>query len=157
AKPSPTGDVRMSRAACRLAAAAAFLLAWVPAAPAADDKPKDESPSEKIRKALDQPIDLELKESSLAKALERFRDKLNIAITIDRTGAVLALLGIDPGADMPQPIEAKFKATKARDALRKAFEPYGLSPFIVDDAVLLTGEESGVARQLKQRVDVDVD
>ena len=37
------------------------------------------------------------------------------------------------------------------------FEPYGLVPFIVDDAVLLTGEDAGVAKQLKQRVDVDVD
>src|SRR5436305_995853 len=85
---------------------------------AADDKPKDETPSEKVRKALDQPIDLDLKESSLAKVIERYHDKTKLDITLDRT-PTLAMMGIDPNADMPQPVEAKFKATKVRDALRK--------------------------------------
>jgi len=44
-----------------------------------------------------------------------------------------------------------------RDALRKVFEPWGMTPFIVDDAVLLTSEEVGAQKQLKQRIDVDVD
>jgi hypothetical protein len=145
----------MSRAV-PLAALAAVSLVWAPAL--ADDKPKDETPSEKVRKALDQPIDLDLKETSLAKVIARFHEKTKLDITLDRSPLVLlGMMGINPDADMPQPIEAKFKATKARDALRKVFEPYGLVPFVVDDAVLLTSEENGAARQLKQRVDVDVD
>jgi hypothetical protein len=147
----------MSRAVPRLATIAVLSLVWVLAPAAlADDKPKDETPSEKARKALDQPIDLDLKESSLAKVIARFHEKTKLDITFDRSPLV-GLMGIDPNADMPQPIEGKFKATKVRDALRKVFEPYGLRPFIVDEAVLLTSEEIGVAKQLKQRVDVDVD
>jgi hypothetical protein len=149
----------MSRAVRHLAAVAALSLAWTlaPALASADDRPKDETPSEKIRKALDQPIDLELKESSLAKVIARFHEKTKLDIAIDRTGVLLGTMGIDPNADMPQPVEAKFKGTKVRDALRKVFEPYGLAPFIIDDAVLLTGEETGLMKQLRQRVDVDVD
>jgi hypothetical protein len=147
----------MSRALPRLAAAAAFLLACVPAAPAADDKPKEESPSEKIRKALDRPIDLELKESSIIKGAERFGEKTGFDIIIDRH-ALVEPNGVErivPEGEYP--VEGKFKGIKLRDALRKAFEPYGLTPFIVDDAVLLTREDMGAIRQLKQRVDVDVD
>jgi hypothetical protein len=148
----------MSRAVRHLAAVAALFLALAPAAMAADDKAADETPSEKVRKALDQPIDLDLKESSLAKAVDRFREKTKLDITIDRT--TFGLLGggvIDPTVDQPLPIQGKFKGTKVRDALRKAFEPHGLAPFVVDDAVLLTSEEAGLQKQLKQRVDVDVD
>jgi hypothetical protein len=149
----------MSRAILRLAAVAALPLVWalLPAPASADDRAKDETPSEKARKALDQPIDLDLKETSLAKVVERFREKAKLDITIDRTPVLLGLTPIDPNAEMPQPIEAKFKGKKVRDALRKVFEPFGLAPFVVDDAVLLTGEDTGIARQLKQRVDVDVD
>jgi hypothetical protein len=147
----------MSRTTHRLAAVAALFLVWALAPAAlADDKAKDEPPSEKIRKALDQPIDLELKETSLAKVAKRFHEKTRLEIVIDRT--YLAGLGgvIDPDADT-RPVEAKFKGTKVREALRKVFEPFGLVPFIVDDAVLLTGEETGLTKQLRQRVDVDVD
>jgi hypothetical protein len=123
---------------------AALSLALPPAR--ADEKAKDETPSDRIRKALDQPIDLELKEPSLAKAVERFRDKTHLDITFT-----------DPNPGAPQPIERKFKGIKVRDALRKTLEPWGLMPFIVDDAVLLTSEEDGIQKQLKQRIDVDVD
>jgi hypothetical protein len=147
----------MSRAVRHLAAVAALFLAWAPAVLSADDKPKDETPSERIRKALDQPIDLELKEASLAKVIDRFRDKTRLDIAIDRSNPLLGVYGIDPNNDLPQPVQGKFKGTKVRDALRKTFEPYGLAPFIVDDAVLLTTEDVGLQKQLKQRVDVDVE
>jgi hypothetical protein len=148
----------MSRAVPRLATVAGLFLVWAlaPAPAWADDKAKDETPTEKIRKALDQPIDLDLKESSLAKVIERFHEKTKLDIVIDRT-YLIGLGGvIDPNAET-QPVAAKFKGTKVRDALRKVFEPYGLAPFIVDDAVLLTNEELGLQKQLKQRVDVDID
>jgi hypothetical protein len=142
--------------AVRHAATAALILMWALAPARADDKPKDETPTEKIRKALDQPIDLDLKESSLAKVIERFHEKTKLDIVIDRT-YLIGLGGvIDPNAET-QPVTAKFKGTKVRDALRKVFEPYGLAPLIVDDAVLLTNEELGLIKQLKQRVDVDID
>ncbi len=128
----------------------AAVLCLTPAPAFAADK--EESPSEKIRKALDQPIDLDLKETSLAKVVERFHEKTKLDISIDRAGG----LGVDPNADMPQPVEASFKGTRVRDALRKVFEPYGVTPFIIDDAVQLTGEDIGLGKQLKQRVDVDV-
>jgi hypothetical protein len=142
----------MSRTTLRLAAALSLIWALAPAPASAE-----ETPSEKIRKALDQPIDLDLKENSLAQVAERFREKTKLDITIDRSGAFWGIgFALDPNAALPQPIEAKFKHTKARDALRKVFEPYGLMPFIVDDAVLLTGEDAGISKQLKQRVDVDL-
>src|SRR5438270_830088 len=56
----------MARAICRPAAIAVLSLAWALAPASAD-----ESPSEKIRKALDQPIDLDLKETSLAKVVDQ--------------------------------------------------------------------------------------
>src|SRR5262245_6223382 len=102
----------MSRAVQSLAAGVALSFFWAltPASVSADDKAKDESPSEKVRKALDQPIDLELNESSLGKALERFREKTKLDIAFDRTVFFLLGMGpIDPNADMPQPVQGKFR------------------------------------------------
>jgi hypothetical protein len=147
----------MSRAV-PLAALAALLAGLLAPAPAsADDKTKDETPSEKVRKALDQPIDLDLKESSMAKAVERFREKTKLDISIDRSPFItMGVPTFDPNADSPVPFEGKFKGVKVRDALRRVFEPIGLTPFIIDDAVLLTSEDIGIQKQLKQRIDVDV-
>ena len=104
----------MSGTILRLVAVAALLLVRAPAS--ADDKAKDETPSEKVKKALDRPIDLDLKETSLAKVVERFREKTKLDIAIDRTGGLMGIgLLVDPNAEMPQPVEAKFKGTKVRE------------------------------------------
>jgi type II secretory pathway component HofQ len=48
------------------------------------------------------------------------------------------------------------KGIKTRDALKKVFSPYGLSPYTIEDEVFLAPEDVGVRRQLTQRVSLDL-
>jgi hypothetical protein len=145
----------------------------------------DPSPAEQVRKALDKPIDLDLKEDSLQKAVEKLREvtKLNITMHSGFSAADMANLfapggafpGILPGGGGTVPvlpggaigpgagpgtttaaIQLTVKGIKTRDALKKIFSPYGLSPYIVEDEVFLAPEDVGVRRQLTQRISLDL-
>jgi type II secretory pathway component HofQ len=53
-------------------------------------------------------------------------------------------------------IQLTAKGIKTRDALKKIFSPYGLSPYIIEDEVFLAPEDVGVRRQLTQRISLDL-
>jgi hypothetical protein len=150
----------------------------------ADEKSGELSPAEQVRKALDKPIDLDLKEDSLQKAVEKLREttKLNITMysapaSVDVAnflggiavpgglpgglgGLVPLLPGGAPGGAVPvrdvATVQLTVKGIKTRDALKKLFSPYGLSPYIIEDEVFLAPEDVGVRRQLSQRVSLDL-
>ncbi len=147
----------------------------------ADEKAADLSPAEQVRKALDKPIDLDLKEDSLQKAVEKLREttKLNITMYNAPGAADVANIfgpgglppgiagggfgGIVPGATPPvgpggavATVQLTVKGIKMREALKKLFSPYGLSPYIIEDEVFLAPEDVGVRRQLTQRVSLDL-
>jgi hypothetical protein len=144
----------------------------------ADEKSGELSPAEQVRKALDKPIDLDLKEDSLQKAVEKLREvtKLNITMhstpgAVDPTGIAALLLpagaALPPGVVPVLPpgaapagavatVQLTAKGIKTRDALKKLFSPYGLSPYIIEDEVFLAPEDVGVRRQLTQRVSLDL-
>jgi hypothetical protein len=161
------------RIALRLAfAIVPCLAAALLSAARADEKSGELSPAEQVRKALDKPIDLDLKEESLQKAVEKLREvtKLNITMhsspgAIDPAAAAAFLLppGAFPPGAVPPPAAAPMasvqltaKGIKTRDALKKLFSPYGLSPYIIEDEVFLAPEDVGVRRQLTQRVSLDL-
>lgn len=139
----------------RPAALAAVLLVGVtgiaPAAPL-PEKPKVESPVEKVRKALDQVLDLDLAAQPLSAALDQLREETKVNFVIDQV--TVAQLGIDP---MSAPaVTAKLTRVKARTALRNVLDQLNLTFVIVGDAVHVTSEEGAVQRQLRQRVSLDL-
>ncbi len=139
----------------------------------ADEKSGELSPAEQVRKALDKPIDLDLKEDSLQKAVEKLRETTKLNITMYSTpgaadianmfgpGGLLpgGIAGGGIGGFVPAPdswcragagpggavatIQLSAKGIKTRDALKKLFSPYGLSPYIIEDEVFLAPEDVG--------------
>jgi hypothetical protein len=135
-------------------AAAPFLLVALGAAPAPDQKAKPESPAEKVRKALDQNIEINPDNvgNTLDSASAYFQETLKVTFTVDR--GTLAQNGVDANSLQ---LTVKKQSTKARLALRGLLQPIGLSYAILGDTVVITTEEMSLARQLKQRINVDLD
>jgi hypothetical protein len=148
-------QVRIPRHGLTAALAFALALTAAPAAPVTPPKEdkKEETPAEKVKKALDQKIaSLEVENQPLAAAVDQLHEETKINFVLDRT--TIAQMGIDIDST---PVKAKMKDVKAKAALRNLLNQYGLSYAVVGDSVLITTEEMAVYRQLKQRVSLDLD
>ncbi len=140
----------------------------------AQEKAAELSPAEQVRKALDKPIDLDLKEDSLPKAVEKLREVTKLNITMHSTpgavdaNALAASLLLPPGAALPPgavppagagpsaSVQLTVKGIKTREALKKLFGPSGLSVYVIEDEVFLAPDDVGVRRQLTQRISLDL-
>ena len=144
--------------ACLRGMAAVLLFASIPlalsAAPAAGPKSKPESAAEKVRKALDQTLEInpESVGSTLDSATAFFQEATKANFTVDR--GTLAQMGLDPNSIQ---LSVKKENTKARTALRGILQPHGLSYAILGDTVVITSDDMALNRQLKQRINVDLD
>jgi hypothetical protein len=134
-----------------LAVTAAAVAAPVPGSP---DKKGAESPAEKILKALDQTADFNLENSNLQAALTTIGEQGKFNVVIDRFW-LINNLGIDPTNGAP--INLKLTGVKTKTALRSVVGQYNLGYAIVGDTILVTSEELAIQKQLKQRVNVDLD
>lgn len=121
------------------------------AAPAVEPK-KVETPAEKLRKALDQIIDLDMADQSLAQAVNQLREQTKINFVLDRF--LLQSLGMDPEHS---PVTVKLQKVTVRSALRTLLATYNLGFGIVGETVLISTDEIVMQRQLRQRVNLDLD
>jgi len=135
-----------------VAVLAAFVLVPVAllAAPAAEDKAKSESPAEKICKALDQKIDIEVA-GSITNAIELFKEKAKVNVVVDQN--FLLQNGIDVNNLQ---VTAKLDGAKARSALRAILSPNHLGYAVIGDSIIVTTEDMALHRQLKQKVNLDL-
>jgi hypothetical protein len=117
-----------------------------------EEKPKAEAPAEKIRKILDQPTNLDIADQSLELAVAQLREETKINFVLDRP--TIANLGIDPQGTA---VQLKVQGVKLRTALRTILGQHNLSYAILGETVLITTEDMAMARQLRQRVTVDLD
>jgi hypothetical protein len=125
--------------------------ATAPAAPLTE-KPKAENPVEKVRKALDEVIDLDLAGQPLSVAIEQLRAETKINFVVDQVA--IAQMGVDP---MSSPVvTTKLTRVKARTALRNVLDQLNLSFVIVGEVVHISTEEMAIHRQLRQRVSLDL-
>jgi hypothetical protein len=145
--------------ACWSPLAAGLALAWaltppaLAAAPATPEtKAKADSPSEKIKKALDQTISLDITEQPLHLAINQLREQTKINFVLDRF--TIQQMGIDPESAQ---VTVKLKDVKARTALRMILNSYNLSFAIIGDTVLISTDDMAMFRQMRQRVNLDVD
>jgi hypothetical protein len=136
-----------------LALALAPALGWAaPAAPSAPDKDKAASPAEKIRQALNAPVTVKVEKQSLTAAIDVLKAKGKINFSIDTFS--IQQLGWLPDQP-PTPVDVDLKDVKLKSALRTILDPYNLSYAVVGDTVVVTTEPMAVARQMKQRVNVE--
>jgi hypothetical protein len=124
-----------------------------PAAPIGEPRPKNDSPAEKVRKALDQVIDVKFENQPLEGAVNQLREAHKINFVLDRVA--VSTMGIDPMNGNLVNLEQS--NVKLRTVLRSLLAPLHLTYAIVGDTVVITTEEAAVARQLRQRVSLDLD
>jgi hypothetical protein len=129
----------------------AFAPASLPAAPATEAK-KSEFPAEKVRKALDQTIDLDVADQPLVNAINQLKELTKVNIVVDHV--LLAQNGIDVNTAQ---ISVKKQGVKARTALREVLGTYHLSYAILGENVFVTTEDMALYRQLKQKVNLDLE
>jgi type II secretory pathway component GspD/PulD (secretin) len=141
---------------CWKGLAAAALLAFVPvaltAAPATEDKSKSESPAQKVCKALDQKIDLDIAGQSILASIDQFKDKTKINVVLDTN--FLAQNGIDVNNHQ---VSIKVEGVKARSALRSILGQHHLGYAVLGDTVIVSTEDMAMHRQFKQKVSLDLD
>ncbi len=107
---------------------------------------------ESIKKALEKTGNFEFTGVNLNAVINTLSEDYKVNITLDQTAG--NLVGISFG-DMN--VEFKQKDVKFRTALRGMLGQYGLSFGIIDGSIVVSTEDMIVYRQLKQRVDINVD
>jgi hypothetical protein len=138
-----------------VAAALAWSFAAAHAAAAEPDKDKATSPAEKLRQTLDAPLTIHIDKQPLAAALDMLKEKGKVNLVVDAL-AIQQQFGWAPDQS-PSPVDVNLKDVKLKSALRTILEPYGLAYAAVGDTVIVTTEESAAARQLQQRVSLNLD
>ena len=128
----------------------------------------DETPAEKLRKALDRVRDLEIREQPLDAAVNQLREQTGINFTIDRAAVTPSPLflgaaagtGVNPMAAEPYAhirVRGQFHHLPVRAALAKMLRDHGLTHVLVGDTVLITTPDKAMDRQLGQTVSVNVE
>ena len=142
----------------RWAVAAVVVLPWaiapriLSAAPVAADKAV--SPLDKLHTELDKPITLKIERQPLNVAVDMLREKSKINFVLDSL-TIQQTLGFTPDQP-PSPVEVDLKDVKVRTALRTILSPYGLSFACIGDTVIITTEDMAMLRQMRQRVNLDL-
>ncbi len=133
-------------------AVAPALLSAAPAAPDKDDK--SVNPVEKLHKDLDKTISIKIDKQPLNLAMDKLHERTNINFVLDGL-TIQQQLGFTPDAP-PTPVDVDLKDVKVRTALRTILAPYGLSYAPIGDTVVVTTEDVAMFRQMRQRVNVDL-
>ncbi|MBY0524254.1 MAG: hypothetical protein K2R98_12690 [Gemmataceae bacterium] len=128
------------------------VLALMAAPASTDTKPAGETAGDKNRKAMEQTISIEFQEQPLQAVLAQLGEQSKLKFVMDR--ATLNQLG---GADPDLPITIKLQDVKVRSALRSILGQYNLGYVMMEDSVLITTEEMALYRQMRQRVNLDLD
>jgi hypothetical protein len=116
---------------------------------------KDQTSVERIRKALDQPVVLDFQGGSIQEALQHLREKTGMEFNLDQMA--LAIMGVNINDNGGEPIALKSSGGKLSVALRKLLGARQLAYVIFEDSLLITSTELATLRQMKQRVNLDVD
>jgi type II secretory pathway component HofQ len=104
-----------------------------------------------VRKALDEPISLEVGDQPLPGVIAQLADLAKVSIVYDRTAMQMIGDGTDPIVTL------RAKDMKLRSALRSVTAQNGLSFGVVGDFILVSSEDAVWQRQLRQRINVDLE
>jgi type II secretory pathway component GspD/PulD (secretin) len=121
-------------------------------APTPRDTTKKTTAVEDIRKALDNELNMEFDNQALSTVLNDLTTASKVKFSVDNT--ILAMVGLTPET---LNVSYKAKDVKLAVGLRKMLQQYQLSYAIVGDSVFISTEEGVTYRQLRQRIDVNVD
>src|SRR5260370_32034668 len=117
-----------------------------------DNKPKLDSQAQVIHKSLEQPISVEFANSPLQDAFTKLTDQTKLNFVLDRGS--MQQLGIVPEQSL---VTIKLEKTPIRVALRRLLSQYNLGYAVIGDMVLITTEDMAIHRQMRQRVNLDLE
>ena len=132
----------------RTAAIALLLASPVLANPAG--KYSNKSTAEAIRKALDEPISLEVGDQPLLAVLAQLSDLGKVPIILYRNAFQMMGMEVTEAS-----VTLRAKEMKLKTAIRTVAGQHGLSFAVVGDHVLVSSEDVVCQRQLRQRVSID--
>jgi hypothetical protein len=144
--------MRLDHVRWALAALLALGLTAAAAPQSGDAKGKPVSAADKLRRDMDQAVSLDISEQPLHLAINQLREQTKINFVLDKV--TMGAMGMDPEQ---MPVTLKLKDAKLRTALRTLLNPFNLSFVILDDTVLITTDDMAMHRQMRQRVNVDLD
>lgn len=119
------------------------------------DGPKNnklDSQAQVIHKSLEQPISVEFANSPLQDAFAKLADQTKLNFVLDRGS--MQQLGIIPEQSL---VTIKLEKAPIRVALRRLLSQYNLGYAVIGDMVLITTEDMAIHRQMRQRVNLDLD
>jgi type II secretory pathway component HofQ len=120
---------------------------------------KEPSPAEKTRKMLDQTMALDYSGASLPEVIQHLKEKTRINFVLDQFALQQMGLIFDPnnGNGLPMAVNLKGdRYTKVRTTLQRTLNAFNLTYAILEDTVLITTEEIGLNRQMRQRVTINL-
>ena len=110
------------------------------------------SPIELIKKALDENTTIDYANQPLPTVLSSIGEEHKINIVLDRMA--IQTSGVEP---MELMVDVHIKNTKLRNGLRTLLNQYSLSFGIIGDQLFVSTEDNVIARQLKQRISLEID
>jgi type II secretory pathway component HofQ len=120
--------------------------------PPRETKPKPESVAQTIHKALDQPISVEFANAALQDAVAKLADQTKLNFVLDRGS--MQQIGIAPEQSL---VTVKLEKVPLRVGLRRLLSQYNLGYAVIGDMVLITTEDMAIHRQMRQRINLDLD
>jgi type II secretory pathway component GspD/PulD (secretin) len=117
-----------------------------------DSKPKPDSQAQVIHKALEQTISVEFANSALQDAFAKLTDQTKLNFVLDRGS--MQQIGIAPEQSL---VTIKLDKAPLRVALRRLLSQYNLGYAVIGDMVLITTEDMAIHRQMRQRVNLDLE
>ncbi|HEV3255613.1 MAG TPA: hypothetical protein VG013_01910 [Gemmataceae bacterium] len=147
-----------SLSACLRGAAAVLILGGIlvygvaPPAPAASDtsaRAKPEPTAEKLRKALDQTVNLDIANESLDDVVTKLRQQTKINFVADPSAAQRF---VGPPNGPQGGISLKVEKGKLRHAFQAMLSTHGLGYAVLGDQVLIAFRDEAIRRQVEQPV-----
>jgi hypothetical protein len=118
---------------------------------------REPSPAERIKRALDQPLTIDYSGVSLQEMVRHLKEKTRVNWVLDF--AALQQLGLGANESSAAPLAVSLKSDrngKLRTAIQRMLNACNLTFVILEDSVLITTDEIGLNRQMRQRVSVNL-
>jgi type II secretory pathway component GspD/PulD (secretin) len=116
-----------------------------------DTKAKKETAAESINKALDKTITVDFANQPLQEAIAKLAEQTKLNFIIDR--GTIQQMGIAPEQAV---VTGKLENVKLRSGLRRILSQYNLGYAIVGDMVLISTEDMAIHRQMRQRINLNL-
>lgn len=136
--------------------AAALLCGTVTLTAAAQGGKQEPTAADKIRKlreGLNQKVTFDFTSQNFNDGIEHLRQKTKLPITLDPNAFPGFGLQLD---NIPMQVHLKSDNGPVRTTLQKMLSPHHLTYILLNDGVFITSESNAYARQMRQRVNVDV-